>query len=184
MYRSIEENELKLEVDFHVGKKQLKQILEKVINIHGATQTAVTLDDIKAIGYKYSTRAAMTVSISDMTVPESKKQLIEDAQSTVDQIAKNFRRGLITEEERYKEVIETWKATDDQLTHDLLTGLDKYNNIYMMADSGARGSDKQIKQMVGRRGLMADTTGQTIGLSVKSNFGEGLGVLHLCPRSA
>ena len=178
MDRSIEENELKLEVDFHVGKKQLKQILEKVINIHGATQTAVTLDDIKAIGYKYSTRAAMTVSISDMTVPESKKQLIEDAQSTVDQIAKNFRRGLITEEERYKEVIETWKATDDQLTHDLLTGLDKYNNIYMMADSGARGSDKQIKQLAGMRGLMADTTGHTIELPIKSNFREGLDVLE------
>ncbi|MEW3584925.1 DNA-directed RNA polymerase subunit beta', partial [[Clostridium] symbiosum] len=161
-----------------VGKKQLKQILEKVINIHGATQTAVTLDDIKAIGYKYSTRAAMTVSISDMTVPESKKQLIEDAQSTVDQIAKNFRRGLITEEERYKEVIETWKATDDQLTHDLLTGLDKYNNIYMMADSGARGSDKQIKQLAGMRGLMADTTGHTIELPIKSNFREGLDVLE------
>ena len=178
MDRRIEENELKLEVDFHVGKKQLKQILEKVINIHGATQTAVTLDDIKAIGYKYSTRAAMTVSISDMTVPESKKQLIEDAQSTVDQIAKNFRRGLITEEERYKEVIETWKATDDQLTHDLLTGLDKYNNIYMMADSGARGSDKQIKQLAGMRGLMADTTGHTIELPIKSNFREGLDVLE------
>ncbi len=176
--RSAEGNELLLEVDFHVGKKQLKQILEKVINVHGATQTAVTLDDIKAIGYKYSTRAAMTVSISDMTVPASKKQLIADAQATVDQIAKNFRRGLITEEERYKEVIETWKNTDDQLTHDLLTGLDKYNNIYMMADSGARGSDKQIKQLAGMRGLMADTTGHTIELPIKSNFREGLDVLE------
>ena len=135
--RSVEGNELLLEVDFHVGKKQLKKILEKVINVHGATQTAVTLDDIKAIGYKYSTRAAMTVSISDMTVPESKPRLIAEAQATVDRIAKNYRRGLITEEERYKEVIETWKTTDDQLTHDLLTGLDKYNNIYMMADSGS-----------------------------------------------
>ena len=176
--RSVPENELKLEVDFHVAKKQLKQILEKVINVHGATQTAVTLDDIKAIGYKYSTRAAMTVSISDMTVPESKPKLIEDAQATVDRIAKNYRRGLITEEERYKEVIETWKNTDDQLTHDLLTGLDKYNNIYMMADSGARGSDKQIKQLAGMRGLMADTTGHTIELPIKSNFREGLDVLE------
>ena len=176
--RSIQENELKLEVDFHVAKKQLKQILEKVINVHGATQTAVTLDDIKAIGYKYSTRAAMTVSISDMTVPESKPKLIEEAQATVDRIAKNYRRGLITEEERYKEVIETWKTTDDQLTHDLLTGLDKYNNIYMMADSGARGSDKQIKQLAGMRGLMADTTGHTIELPIKSNFREGLDVLE------
>ena len=170
MDRSIPENELKLEVDFHVGKKQLKQILEKVINVHGAIQTAITLDDIKAIGYKFSTRAAMTVSISDMTVPESKKKLIADAQDTVDHISKNFRRGLITEEERYKEVIETWKNTDDKLTHDLLTGLDKYNNIFMMADSGARGSDKQIKQLAGMRGLMADTTGHTIELPIKSNF--------------
>ena len=176
--RSVEENELLLEVDFHVGKKQLKKILEKVINVHGATQTAVTLDDIKAIGYKYSTRAAMTVSISDMTVPESKPRLIAEAQATVDRIAKNYRRGLITEEERYKEVIETWKTTDDQLTHDLLTGLDKYNNIYMMADSGARGSDKQIKQLAGMRGLMADTTGHTIELPIKSNFREGLDVLE------
>ncbi len=176
--RSIPENELKLEVDFHVAKKQLKQILEKVINVHGATQTAVTLDDIKAIGYKYSTRAAMTVSISDMTVPESKPQLIADAQATVDRIAKNYRRGLITEEERYKEVVETWKTTDDQLTHDLLAGLDKYNNIFMMADSGARGSDKQIKQLAGMRGLMADTTGHIIELPIKSNFREGLDVLE------
>ncbi|WP_333645573.1 DNA-directed RNA polymerase subunit beta' [Lacrimispora sp.] len=176
--RSIPGNEFLMEVDFHVGKKQLKQILEKVINVHGAVQTAETLDDIKAIGYKYSTKAAMTVSISDMTVPESKPKLIADAEATVDQIAKNFRRGLITEEERYKEVIDTWKVTDDQLTHDLLTGLDKYNNIYMMADSGARGSDKQIKQLAGMRGLMADTTGHTIELPIKSNFREGLDVLE------
>ena len=176
--RSIPGNELLLEVDFHVGKKQLKKILEKVINVHGATQTAVTLDDIKAIGYKYSTRAAMTVSIADMTVPASKPQLLEDAQATVDRIAKNFRRGLITEEERYKEVIDTWKTTDDQLTKDLLGGLDKYNNIFMMADSGARGSDKQIKQLAGMRGLMADTTGHTIELPIKSNFREGLDVLE------
>ncbi len=176
--RTIPENELKFEIDFLVKKKQLKQILEKVINTHGAMQTAITLDDIKAIGYKYSTRAAMTVSISDMTVPASKKQLLADAESTVDLIAKNFRRGLITEEERYKEVIDTWKVTDDQLTHDLLTGLDKYNNIFMMADSGARGSDKQIKQLAGMRGLMADTTGHTIELPIKSNFREGLDVLE------
>ncbi len=176
--RSVPENELSLEIDFHVGKKGLKQILERVINNHGPIKTAETLDAIKAMGYKYSTRAAMTVSISDMTVPETKKQLIADAQSTVDRIAKNFRRGLITEEERYKEVIETWKNTDDILTHDLLSGLDKYNNIYMMADSGARGSDKQIKQLAGMRGLMADTTGRTIELPIKSNFREGLDVLE------
>ncbi|MEG0962071.1 MAG: DNA-directed RNA polymerase subunit beta' [Lachnospiraceae bacterium] len=176
--RSLPENDLKLEVDFHVGKKGLKQILEKVINIHGATITAETLDDIKAMGYKYSTRAAMTVSISDMTVPEKKPELIQKAQDTVDKITKNYKRGLITEEERYKEVVETWKETDDILTKELLDGLDKYNNIFMMADSGARGSDKQIKQLAGMRGLMADTTGRTIELPIKSNFREGLDVLE------
>ena len=176
--RSIPENEMKLEVDFHVGKKQLKQILEKVINTHGATKTAEVLDDIKETGYKFSTRAAMTVSISDMTVPPEKPELIKQAQETVDHITKNYKRGLITEEERYKEVVETWKETDDVLTRKLLDGLDKYNNIFMMADSGARGSDKQIKQLAGMRGLMADTTGHTIELPIKSNFREGLDVLE------
>ncbi len=176
--RSIPGNELKLEVDFHVGKKGLKQILEKVINTHGATRTAEVLDDIKAMGYKYSTRAAMTVSISDMTVPPEKPELIQKAQDTVDKITRNYKRGLITEEERYKEVVETWKQTDEILTKALLDGLDKYNNIYMMADSGARGSDKQIKQLAGMRGLMADTTGHTIELPIKSNFREGLDVLE------
>ena len=176
--RSIPGNELLLEVDFLVGKKQLKQILEKVINTHGATKTAEVLDSIKAMGYKYSTRAAMTVSISDMTVPPQKPEMIQNAQNIVDKITKNYKRGLITEEERYKEVVETWKKTDDELTHALLTGLDKYNNIFMMADSGARGSDKQIKQLAGMRGLMADTTGHTIELPIKSNFREGLEVLE------
>ena len=176
--RSIPGNELKLEVDFHVGKKGLKQILEKVINTHGATKTAEVLDDIKAMGYKYSTRAAMTVSISDMTVPPEKPELIENAQKTVDKITRNFKRGLITEEERYKEVVDTWQETDQILTKKLLGGLDKYNNIFMMADSGARGSDKQIKQLAGMRGLMADTTGHTIELPIKSNFREGLDVLE------
>ena len=167
-----------MEVDFHVGKKQLKQILEKVINVHGATKTAEVLDDIKSIGYKYSTRAAMTVSISDMTVPPQKPQMIEEAQNTVDKIMRQYKRGLITDEERYKEVIQTWKETDDELTEALLSGLDRYNNIHMMADSGARGSDKQIKQLAGMRGLMADTTGRTIELPIKSNFREGLDVLE------
>ena len=176
--RTVPGNELVLEVDFHVGKKGLKQILEKVINTHGATRTAEVLDDIKAMGYKYSTRAAMTVSISDMTVPPEKPELIKKAQDTVDKITRNYKRGLITEEERYKEVVETWKDTDAILTKALLDGLDRYNNIYMMADSGARGSDKQIKQLAGMRGLMADTTGHTIELPIKSNFREGLDVLE------
>ena len=176
--RSNPENEFALEIDFHVAKKHLKQILEKVINIHGATKTAEVLDDIKAMGYKFSTQAAMTVSISDMTVPPQKPEMIQAAQDTVDRITKQYKRGLITEEERYKEVVETWKETDDELTEALLTGLDKYNNIFMMADSGARGSDKQIKQLAGMRGLMADTTGRTIELPIKSNFREGLDVLE------
>ena len=176
--RSKAENALKFEVEFHVGKKQIKRILEKVINTHGATTTAEVLDNVKAMGYKYSTQAAMTVSISDMTVPPQKPQMIADAQDTVDKITRQYKRGLITDEERYKEVIETWKDTDDALTKALLTGLDKYNNIFMMADSGARGSDKQIKQLAGMRGLMADTTGRTIELPIKSCFREGLDVLE------
>ena len=176
--RSKAEDILKLEVDFHVGKKQLKQILEKVINTHGASKTAEVLDDVKAIGYKYSTRAAMTVSISDMTVPEQKPQMLAEAQATVDRIAANYRRGLITEEERYRAVVETWNETDKELTDVLLAGLDQYNNIFMMADSGARGSNQQIKQLAGMRGLMSDTTGRTIELPIKSNFREGLDVLE------
>ena len=176
--RTVEGNELLLEVDFHVGKKQLKQILEKVINTHGASVTAEVLDDIKSTGYKYSTRASMTVSISDMTVPAEKPQMLADAQKTVDRISMNYRRGLITEEERYRAVVETWNETDKKLTETLLSGLDKYNNIFMMADSGARGSNQQIKQLAGMRGLMADTTGRTIELPIKSNFREGLDVLE------
>ena len=176
--RSIPENALALEVDFHVGKKGLKQILEKVINTHGATKTAEVLDAIKSMGYKYSTRAAMTVSVSDMTVPPQKPEMIKKAQDMVDRIGRNYKRGFITEEERYKEVINTWQQTDKELTEALLSGLDKYNNIYMMADSGARGSDKQIKQLAGMRGLMADTTGHAIELPIKSNFREGLDVLE------
>ncbi len=176
--RNNPEDLLKLEVDFHVGKKGLKQILDKVINTHGASKSAEVLDDVKSIGYKYSTRAAMTVSISDMTVPAKKPEMLAAAQATVDKIAANFRRGLITEEERYRAVVETWNETDKELTEVLLAGLDKYNNIYMMADSGARGSNQQIKQLAGMRGLMADTTGRTIELPIKSNFREGLDVLE------
>ena len=176
--RNTPEDMLKLEVDFHVGKKGLKQILDKVINTHGASKSAEVLDDVKAIGYKYSTRAAMTVSISDMTVPAKKPEMLAAAQATVDRIAANYRRGLITEEERYHAVVETWNETDKELTEVLLAGLDKYNNIFMMADSGARGSNQQIKQLAGMRGLMADTTGRTIELPIKSNFREGLDVLE------
>ena len=176
--RSIPGNELLPEIDFLVKKKQCKQILEKVINVHGLSRTAEVLDDVKAIGYKYSTIAAMTVSIADMTIPASKADLIAQAQATVDKISRNYRRGLATNEERYKEVIKTWQKTDEQLTKDLIDGLDQYNNIFMMADSGARGSNQQIKQLAGMRGLMADTTGHTIELPITSNFREGLDVLE------
>ncbi|MCR5427141.1 MAG: DNA-directed RNA polymerase subunit beta' [Lachnospiraceae bacterium] len=172
------EDYLKPEIDFLVGKKQLKAILQSVINTHGAFKTAEVLDNVKAIGYKFSTRAAMTVSISDMTVPAEKKELLDEAQHTVDQIAMNYRRGLITDEERYRAVVETWNDIDNRLTEKLISGLDKFNNIYMMADSGARGSNQQIKQLAGMRGLMADTSGRTIELPIKSNFREGLDVLE------
>ena len=176
--RTKPENVLKYEIDYHVGKKELKKILEKVINTHGATRTAEVLDDIKAMGYKFSTRAAMTVSISDMTVPPQKPEMIAQAEADVAEIARKFKRGLLTDEERYKDVVRIWQKTDDALKDALLDGLDKYNNIFMMADSGARGSDKQIKQLAGMRGLMADTTGKTIELPIKSNFREGLDVLE------
>ena len=176
--RTKDENFLVPEVDFHVGKKQLKQILEKCIKAHGATGTAETMDSIKALGYKYSTRAAMTVSISDMTVPSEKKEILATAEKTVETITRKFRRGLLTEEERYKAVVSTWYDADNKLTKALMDGLDAYNNIFMMADSGARGSDKQIKQLAGMRGLMADTTGRTIELPIKSCFREGLDVLE------
>ena len=130
------------------------------------------------MGYKYSTIAAMTVSIADITVPPQKKELLQQAQDTVDRISRNYRRGLITEEERYRTVVETWTDIDNELTTVLLNSLDKYNNIFMMADSGARGSNQQIKQLAGMRGLMADTTGRTIELPIKSNFREGLDVLE------
>ncbi len=176
--RETPEDYLKPEIDFLTDKKKLKSILWKTINLHGATVTAEVLDNVKSMGYKYSTIAAMTVSISDMTVPPEKPELIAEAQAKVDEITRNYRRGLSTEEERYKEVVDTWKDIDKRLTDKLLSGLDKYNNIFMMADSGARGSSKQIKQLAGMRGLMADTTGHTIELPITSNFREGLDVLE------
>ena len=176
--RTKDENFLTLEINFLVGKKQLKPILEKCINIHGATKTAEILDAVKSLGYKYSTRAAMTVSISDMEVPADKEGIIAEAETTIENIAKEYKRGRMTEDERYSTVIETWKEADKLLTERLLNGLDKFNNIKMMSDSGARGSDKQIKQLAGMRGLMADTSGRTIELPIKSNLREGLDVLE------
>ena len=176
--RNLDENFLKLEIDFLVKKKELKQILEKCMANLGATRTAEIMDAVKSLGYKYSTIAAMTVSVSDMTVPPEKAAILKEAQNKVEAITKNFRRGQLTEQGRYKEVITAWKEADDAIAAKLMSGLDKYNNIYMMAHSGARGSDKQIKQLAGMRGLMADTKGHTIELPIKSNFREGLDVLE------
>ncbi len=176
--RTKPENFLLPEVDFMVKKKDLKKILQKIIDKHGTFKCAEVLDLIKAMGYKWSTIACLTISIADITVPKEKKELLEEAQKTVDQISKNYRRGLLTEEERYRAVVETWTKIDNRLTDALLQSLDNYNNIYMMADSGARGSNQQIKQLAGMRGLMADTTGRTIELPIKSNFREGLDVLE------
>ena len=176
--RSDPDNFLKLEVDFQCGKKQLKQILDRCISVHGTTKTAEVLDNIKALGYKYSTIGALSVSISDMTVPKEKPEILAAAQKQVEYITKQYRRGFMTEEERYKAVVQTWFAADNELTDKLISGLDKYNNIFMMADSGARGSNQQIKQLAGMRGLMADTSGRTIELTIKSNFREGLDVLE------
>ncbi len=176
--RTEKENLFVYEVDFLVGKKQLKQILDYCINVHGSTRTSEVLDDIKKLGFKYSTRGAITVSISDMEVPEKKKEIIDEAEETIERIVKQYKRGMMTEEERYQNVIETWRKADDLLTKALLGNLGRYNNIYMMAHSGARGSDNQIKQLAGMRGLMADTSGRTIELPIKSNFREGLDVLE------
>ena len=176
--RSKEENLLLPEVDFHVGKKQLKDILQHVINTHGTTTTAEVLDDIKAMGYKYSTRAAMTVSISEMTVPPVKKQLLAEAEKKVEQITVKYNRGQATDEERHKNVIRVWQETDDKIKDALLQGLDKYNNIFMMADSGARGSINQIRQLAGMRGLIANTSGSTIEMPIRANYREGLNILE------
>ena len=169
---------LQPEINKLVKKGDLKKILNKCINIHGATKTAEVLDDIKALGYKYSTLSGISVSIADMTVPGDKKELLNYAQSKVDEVNHYYDIGFLTEEERKRTVIRQWELADKKLTKALLDGLDKYNNIYMMADSGARGSDQQIKQLAGMRGLMADTTGNTIELPIKSNFREGLDVLE------
>ncbi len=176
--RTAEDSEFLYEVDFHVGKKQLKTILDRCINIHGATKTSEVLDKIKKLGFSYSTKGAITVSISDMEVPETKVGILEEAEEKVKVIKKSMRRGLLKEDERHAQVVDVWREVDKDLTKELLKNLDNYNNIYMMAHSGARGSNDQIKQLSGWRGLMADTKGNTIELPIKSNFREGLDVLE------
>ncbi len=176
--RTQEENKFKYEIDFLVGKKQLGQIIKKCINTHGATDTAILLDNVKDLGFRFSTKGALTVSVSDMVVPEQKQEYLDEAQGAVEHVTKLFRRGLMTDEERYNKVIQAWNHANDKITKALLDNLGKYNNIYMMAHSGARGSTNQIKQLAGMRGLMASPSGRIIELPIKANFREGLTVLE------
>lgn len=176
--RTLEENKFKYEIDFLVAKKQLGQIIKKCINTQGATDTAILLDNIKDLGFRYSTRGALTVSVSDMVVPKEKQEYLDEAQLAVEHVSKLFRRGLMTDEERYNKVIQAWNSANDKITKALLDNLGKYNNIYMMAHSGARGSTNQIKQLAGMRGLMASPSGRIIELPIKANFREGLTVLE------
>ena len=166
------------EINFITGKKQLGKIIDKCITKHGFTVSAGVLDTIKARGYKFSTRGALTVSISDMTVPEKKKELIAATEKEIVKIERQYKRGFLTNDERYRLVVEAWEKTTKDVTDALMAGLDRYNPIWMMADSGARGSTAQIRQLAGMRGLMADTSGRTIEIPIKANFREGLSVLE------
>ncbi len=174
--RSVEENICRYEVDFLTGKKELGRIIDRCIHKHPATETAVVLDDIKSLGFKYSTKGALTVSVSDMKIPEAKNTLLDEGEEEVNKITKMYRRGLMTDEERHNKVIEVWEKIDDKITNALIANLGQYNDIYMMALSGARGSNRQIKQLAGMRGLMASPSGETIELPIKANFREGLTV--------
>lgn len=173
-----EEDPFGLEVDFLVDKKSLGKIIDKCFRKHGNTETSVMLDHIKSLGFKYSTRGGITVAVADMKIPEEKKTHIKEAEEKVDKYEKAYRRGLISNDERYERVIETWTETTDKVTDALMAGLDRLNNIYIMAHSGARGSKNQIRQLAGMRGLMANASGKTVEVPVKSNFREGLSVME------
>ncbi len=176
--RSIPENRFKLEIDFLVGKKQLGKIIDKCIKIHGTAQTADVLDAIKAQGYKYSTKSAITVAVCDATIPKEKKKLIDKAEEQIDRITDLFKNGLLSENERKDAVLRTWEKTTNDVTDALQKGLDRYNPIYMMADSGARGSMSQIRQLAGMRGLIANTSGTVIEIPIRANYREGLNILE------
>ncbi len=176
--RTKDEDKFRYEIDFLVDKKGIGKIINRCINRCGSTETAAVLDKIKSLGYKFSTRAALTVSVSDMEIPKEKQEYLDEAEEKVELITRKFRRGLMTDEERHAKVIEAWNIANDKITVALLAGLGKYNNIYMMANSGARGSNSQIKQLAGMRGLMANPSGGIIELPIKSNFREGLSVLE------
>ena len=176
--RSKPENALALEVAFRVDKKKLGQIIDKSIKIHGITETATLLDDVKAMGFKYSTRGAITVGVSDMEIPAEKKVYLKEAEDEIDKVTKKYLRGLLTNEERYQKVIQIWSETSNKVTDALMKNLDELNPIFMMANSGARGSVNQVRQLAAMRGLMANTSGKTIEIPIKANFREGLTVLE------
>ncbi len=167
-----------LEINFLVDRKSLQLIIDRCIKVHGGYTTAIVLDNIKSLGFKYSTKGAITIGITDMIIPEIKKRYVTDAENQIDNITTQFVKGLISEKERYEAVIDTWNKTGDEITVALMNNLDKLNPLYMMSTSGARGNVNQIKQLAGIRGLMADTQGKTIEIPIKSNFREGLNVLE------
>jgi len=167
-----------LEVDFLVGKNELKKIIDKSIKVHGTTKTAILLDKIKELGFKYSTKGAITISISDMVIPEVKAKYIKETEEKIEKITKQYKRGLISDEERYNSVIAAWTEASENITRALINNLDRFNPVYMMSQSGARGNINQIKQLAGMRGLMADTSGKTIEFPIKANFREGLTVME------
>ncbi len=176
--RSDSSKRFDLEINFLVGKKELGKIIDKCIKAHGTTETAILLDRIKALGFKYSTRGAITISVSDMVIPEIKARYLQETEERIDRIMKQYKRGLISDEERYNSVITAWTETGENITTALINNLDRFNPVYMMSQSGARGNINQIKQLAGMRGLMADTQGKTIEIPIKSNFREGLNVLE------
>jgi DNA-directed RNA polymerase subunit beta' len=176
--RSDPDKAFDLEIGFTTGKKQLSSLIDRCIRKHGFTISTEMLDNVKALGYKYSTRGALTVSIADMTIPEKKYELIADAEQEVVKIERQYKRGFITNDERYRLIVSQWEQTTKDVTDALQACLDQYNPIFMMADSGARGSMAQIRQLAGMRGLMADTAGRTIEIPIKANFREGLSVLE------
>ena len=166
------------EISFLAGKKQLGAIIDKCIKVHGTAKTAEVLDEVKAQGYKYSTRSAITVAVCDATIPPAKKQLIAEAEQQIDEITDEFNMGLLSDAERYNMVLKTWEKATNDVTKALQENLDRYNPIFMMADSGARGSMSQIRQLAGMRGLIANTSGRTIEIPIRANYREGLNILE------
>ncbi|MDP4180041.1 MAG: DNA-directed RNA polymerase subunit beta' [Bacillota bacterium] len=176
--RSDPEKEADLEITFLVDRKALGRIIDKCIRTHGTTETAIVLDKIKSLGFKFSTKGAITISVSDMVIPEIKQRYLKETEERIENIVKQYKRGLISDEERYNSVITAWTETVENVTQALMANLDRFNPVYMMAHSGARGNVNQIRQLAGMRGLMADTSGKTIEIPIKANFREGLNVLE------